>query len=1077
MSLFKLILKSAWHYRKLNLTIILGIALSTAILVGALIIGDSVKYSLQQITVQRLGKTSQVIKAGERLFRTQIGTELAEKTGTETAALLRANGFGVIDGGDLRINQLAVWGVDATFGNFASYPELFQMKNNEVAINENLASLSGIKVGDEFLLRVNKLNTFPANTPFVSVKEATVSFRVSVARILKSEELGNFNLKNIQSAPRNVFLNLEWLNQQMGLQQKANVLLVSEGISDAELAENLQKCWTLEDVNLKIRENPELNYTELISDRVFVEPVVEQFSLKQVSGAQSIFSYFINEFTLNEKQTPYSFVSSDQNLSGNQMAVSEWLAEDLKAKLGDEVKVSYFEVGPLRRLVQKDTTFVISSIFKTEGAKADPQLAPVIPGLSDAGNCRDWKTGVPVDLKKIRTKDEDYWKLHKGTPKAFVSLETAQKLWGNRFGQTTAIRLDGLKKTEFENQLLAGLIPAQLGFEIKDVKTDGLAAASGGTDFGGLFIGLSFFVLFAAVLLAFLLFKLYLGFRKTEIGTLSALGFSFQAIRKLFMAEASIFVLAGIVLGIPFSILYNHLILQAINTIWVDIVRTSIVNIHIRPISLMMGSLIIAILSVTAIWFILNRFLKNEAIALQRKQIAAKVKSGQWSLGLGLFLISFSFLLLFSMGFRSGEINPEMFFISGFGLLPGLILLFDFWVRRLSVKEKVMDFSLRSFFLKRIAGERRRNVMIVSFLSVGVFMVVSTGLNRKDLTSTADLASSGTGGYDYFVETTMPVLFDSNSKMGKEDLNIPENAEMVQFQSQPGDDASCLNLNKISRPRLIACNPEAFDQRGAFTFATRTEELDAQHPWLTLNKTLADDVIPAIADQTVIQWGLMKSIGDTLHYKTEDGKDLKLKLVGGLANSIFQGNVIIAEDHFNRAFSSVSGSNLFLIDVADTTSVVADLQTGMRNYGPEISLTTDRLLSFYTIENTYLNIFLMLGALGLLIGTLGLGILIFRITFEQIPEFALLLSLGFSKPVIKLTVMFEKFFLMLVSVFLGLIPAVLSGLPTLMSSLYASLWLWLPAIFVLVILSGTIFSFLAVRMAFKQNLVQALRNE
>jgi len=1077
MSLFKLILKSAWHYRKLNLTIILGIALSTAILVGALIIGDSVKYSLQQITVQRLGKTSQVIIAGERLFRTQIATELAEKTGTETAALLRANGFGVIDGGDLRINQLAVWGVDATIGNFASYPELFQMKNNEVAINENLASLSGIKVGDEFLLRVNKLNTFPANTPFVSVKEATVSFRVSVARILKSEELGNFNLKNIQSAPRNVFLNLEWLNQQMGLQQKANVLLVSEGISDAELAENLQKCWTLDDVNLTIRENQELNYTELISDRVFVEPVVEQFSLKQVPGAQSIFSYFINEFTLNEKQTPYSFVSSDQNLSGNQMAVSEWLAEDLKAKLGDEVKVSYFEVGPLRRLVQKDTTFVISSIFKTEGAKADPQLAPVIPGLSDAGNCRDWKTGVPVDLKKIRTKDEDYWKLHKGTPKAFVSLETAQKLWGNRFGQTTAIRLDGLKKTEFENQLLAGLIPAQLGFEIKDVKTDGLAAASGGTDFGGLFIGLSFFVLFAAVLLAFLLFKLYLGFRKTEIGTLSALGFSFQAIRKLFMAEASIFVLAGIVLGIPFSILYNHLILQAINTIWVDIVRTSIVNIHIRPISLMMGSLIIAILSVTAIWFILNRFLKNEAIALQRKQIAAKVKSGQWSLGLGLFLISFSFLLLFSMGFRSGEINPEMFFISGFGLLPGLILLFDFWVRRLSVKEKVMDFSLRSFFLKRIAGERRRNVMIVSFLSVGVFMVVSTGLNRKDLTSTADLASSGTGGYDYFVETTMPVLFDSNSKMGKEDLNIPENAEMVQFQSQPGDDASCLNLNKISRPRLIACNPEAFDQRGAFTFATRTEELDAQHPWLTLNKTLADDVIPAIADQTVIQWGLMKSIGDTLHYKTEDGKDLKLKLVGGLANSIFQGNVIIAEDHFNRAFSSVSGSNLFLIDVADTNSVVADLQTGMRNYGPEISLTTDRLLSFYTIENTYLNIFLMLGALGLLIGTLGLGILIFRITFEQIPEFALLLSLGFSKPAIKRTVMFEKFFLMLVSVFLGLIPAVLSGLPTLMSSLYASLWLWLPAIFVLVILSGTIFSFLAVRMAFKQNLVQALRNE
>ncbi|MDO9613586.1 MAG: hypothetical protein Q7J86_03555, partial [Bacteroidota bacterium] len=478
--------------------------------------------------------------------------------------------------------------------------------------------------------------------------------------------------------------------------------------------------------------------------------------------------------------------------------------------------------------------------------------------------------------------------------------------------------------------------------------------------------------------------------------------------------------------------------------------------------------LIIAAMSFVAIWMMLNRFLKNEAITLHRKHISAKEKSGKKSLWIGLALIALSFIILFLKGFRSGEINPEFFFISGFGLLPGLILIFDFWIHRLAVQEKALHFSMRTMLLKRISGERRRNVMIVSFLSVGVFMVVSTGLNRKDLTSNAELPSSGTGGYDYFVETTMPVLFDANTPKGREDLDIPDDALIVQFQLQPGDDASCLNLNKISRPRLIACNPAAFDERSAFTFVTRTDDLDAQHPWLTLNKTLTDDVIPAIADQTVIQWGLMKKVGDTLLYKTEEGKDLKLKLVGGLANSVFQGNVIIADEHFNRAFPSVSGSNVFLIDVPDTT----DLQTGMRNYGPEISLTTDRLLSFYTVENTYLNIFLMLGALGLLIGTLGLGILIFRITFEQIPEYALLLSLGFSKPIIQRMVMREKLFLMIVSVLIGLIPAVLSGLPTLMSSLYASLWIWLPAISVLVILSGAVFSFVAIRWAFKQNLVQ-----
>ena len=1077
MSIYKLILKSIWFYRKLNLTIVLGIALSTAILVGALIIGDSVKFSLQQISVQRLGNTSQVITAGERLFRQQLAKELAVKTGVETTALLRANGFGVIDGGELRINLLAVWGVDPIFGNFGNHPEAFVLQGNQVGINENLASLSGLKVGDEFLLRLNKLNTFPANTPFVSEKEATVSFRVSVARILKSDELGNFNLQNIQSAPRNVFLNLKWLIEQMGLQQKANVLLVSEGISNAELVLNLQNIWMLEDVNLQIRENQELNYTELISDRVFVEPAVEQFCTKNISESQAVFSYFITEFMVNGRQTPYSFVSSDASLTGQQMVVSQWLADDLKVKVNDTVRLSYFEVGALRRLVLRDTIFVVGQIYEMTGSKADQNLMPVIPGLSDVGNCRDWKTGVPVDLKKIRPQDEAYWKQYKGTPKAFVSLETARNLWGNRFGQSTAIRIDGLKKTEFEKQLLSGLLPSQLGFDVKDVKSEGFSAASNGTDFGQLFIGLSFFVLFAAVLLAFLLFKLYLGFRKTEIGTLTALGFSLRNVRKLFVAEASVFVLGGILIGIPFSIFYNHLILKAINTIWIDIVRTSIVNIHIRPVSIISGSLIIAVLSMISVYFILNRFLKKEVVSLQRKSSSEKVKSGRLTLWMGIGLLAGSISILFMNGFRSGEINPELFFISGFGVLPALILLFSYLLRKISEYENSRAFSIRSLILKRWSGERKRTVLMVSFLSVGVFMVVSTGLNRKDLTSNANLPSSGTGGYKYFVETTMPVLFDANSKQGRVDFDLPPDAKIVQFQAQPGDDASCLNLNRIARPRIIACNPAQLDERLAFTFITRTVDLNAQHPWLSLNETLADGVIPAIADQTVIQWGLGKKVGDTLIYKTEEGRYLKLKLIGGLANSVFQGNVIIAEDHFNQAFPSVSGSNVFLIDVLDNSIVAEDLKTEMRNYGPEISSTTDRLLAFYAVENTYLNIFLMLGALGLLIGTLGLGILIFRITFEQIPEYALLLSLGFQKSVIIRMVMSEKLFLMIVSVLIGLIPAVFSALPSLISSLYSNLWIWVPAISVLVILSGAIFSFTAIRMTFRQNLVQALRNE
>lgn len=1077
MSLLKLILKSTWYYRRLNLTIVLGIALSTAILVGALIIGDSVKFSLQQITTQRLGKTSQVVTAGERLFHQQLAEQITQNNKSKASALLRANGFAVIEGGALRINQLAVWGVDSSFSDFANEPTAFTLKDNEVAINANLAEIAGLKMGDEFLLRVNKLNTFPANTPFVAEKEATLSFRVTVSQILKPGQLGNFSLQNIQSAPRNVFVNLSWINQQMGLDNKANVLLLSKGITKEEVTNNLQKSWNTDDINLQVRENENLNYTEVISDRVFIEPVAEQFLKAQLPDSRTVFSYFINDVSFNEKQTPYSFVSTDESLSGEQIRVSEWLAEDLNLKEKDTVRLSYFEIGPLRRLIQKDTTFIVESIYRQEGKYADQNLMPVIPGLSDAGNCRDWKTGVPVDLKKIRPKDEAYWNALKGTPKAFISLNTAQKLWANRFGQSTSIRIDGLKKAALEKTLLSGLQPSQMGYDVKDVKAEGLAAASSGTDFGQLFIGLSFFVLFAAVLLVILLFQLYLGFRKAEIGNFSAMGFTKKTIRNLFLAESSIIVMAGILLGIPFAILYNQLILKAVNTIWVDIVRTSIVNIHIRPISLIGGSLIIALLSVMAEYFILKRFLKQQVIDIQRKTASLKSKSKRLSLWLGLSFIILSLLLLLIKGIKNGETDPELFFISGFGMLPGLILLFNYLLHQLSAYESANAFSWNSLLLKRVAGERKRTVMIVSFLSVGIFMVVSTGLNRKDLSAHADLPSSGTGGYDYFVETTMPVLFDVNSPKGKETLDLPAAAEVVQFQVQQGDDASCLNLNRVARPRMIACNPMQLNERSAFTFVSKTEDLDTQNQWLSLNKTLADSIIPAIADQTVIQWGLGKKIGDTLIYKDEEGKALKLKLIGGLANSVFQGNVIISEDHFVKAFPSMTGSGIFLIEAPDSTVNAENIQNGWRNYGPQISSTTDRLLAFYQIENTYLNIFLMLGALGLLIGTIGLGILIFRITFEHIPEYALMRSVGFQKSGIYSLLLKEKLFLMVVSVLIGIIPAILSGLPSLLSSLYAELWVWLPIITLLVIISGTLWTVMAVRLALKRNLIQSLRNE
>ena len=48
MTSFKLILESLFHYRNLNLAVLTGVALTSAILSGALVVGDSVKESLRK---------------------------------------------------------------------------------------------------------------------------------------------------------------------------------------------------------------------------------------------------------------------------------------------------------------------------------------------------------------------------------------------------------------------------------------------------------------------------------------------------------------------------------------------------------------------------------------------------------------------------------------------------------------------------------------------------------------------------------------------------------------------------------------------------------------------------------------------------------------------------------------------------------------------------------------------------------------------------------------------------------------------------------------------------------------------
>jgi putative ABC transport system permease protein len=77
------------------------------------------------------------------------------------------------------------------------------------------------------------------------------------------------------------------------------------------------------------------------------------------------------------------------------MAINQWLADDLDARVGDTLLMRYFVVGPCANWKKGKKNSVSAAIVPMDEAMNDSILMPNLPGLSDAGSCRDWDTGIP----------------------------------------------------------------------------------------------------------------------------------------------------------------------------------------------------------------------------------------------------------------------------------------------------------------------------------------------------------------------------------------------------------------------------------------------------------------------------------------------------------------------------------------------------------------------------------------------------------------------------------------------------------------------------------------------------------
>ena len=376
-------------------------------------------------------------------------------------------------------------------------------------------------------------------------------------------------------------------------------------------------------------------------------------------------------------------------------------------------------------------------------------------------------------------------------------------------------------------------------------------------------------------------------------------------------------------------------------------------------------------------------------------------------------------------------------------------------------------------------------MLSASLIAFACFVIVSVGAFQRDPSGLSLARDSGTGGFALMAESVAPLMYNPNTAKGREDSGLGESDDLrdvriARFRLRPGDEASCLTLYRPTNPRIVA--PEAaFVTEGRFAFAqsiAATAE-ERANPWLLLNRRFADGAIPAIADQTSLTYVFHLAVGDNFVFTPEGSAPVTLRIVGTLADSVLQSELIVPEQAFMRLFPRDEGYRIWLIeappDRLDRISTL--LEDRLSDFGVDATDTRARLASYHQVENTYLSTFQALGAMGLLLGTLGMAAVLARNVLERRRELGLLGAVGFTPRNVRTLVTAETLLLVVVGLVIGTISALVAIAPAVMERSHTLPFSNLGLLLAAVVVTGLLSSVVAVRLASAVSPVEALKSE
>ena len=215
----ELVFRGLTYYWRTNLAVVIGVTTAVAVLSGALLVGDSVRGSLRDLVLLRIGNTDHVV-VSTGFVREELASAIEthanfEPTFTSIVPMIVTTGVVTTQIGDGRAPGVSVYGVDDRFWLFHDVDDVSGPQERQALLSPALAAALGTGDQDTILIRIRRPTDVPIESVYGQKDDLGRTVRATVLATLPAESMGDFSLAAQQGEVLAVFLPLDLLQDEL----------------------------------------------------------------------------------------------------------------------------------------------------------------------------------------------------------------------------------------------------------------------------------------------------------------------------------------------------------------------------------------------------------------------------------------------------------------------------------------------------------------------------------------------------------------------------------------------------------------------------------------------------------------------------------------------------------------------------------------------------------------------------------------------------------------------------------------------------------------------------------------------